>query len=314
MAANASSAIYLEQVVAITRNLKETKKEKPDMVVYHAYCPDGTAAAALFAYAFNLADNQLFAAQHGKKNNIPDGLYVVFVDFCYTLDEMKDIVSRSKKVLVLDHHKSSEEILQLKNNINVNLDMTRSACQMVWDYLSVVPYRPYYIDDIADRDLYKWTIPGSREVNSAMHFSSIFMNVRKFMEFMEAPMERPELYNIGKILEQDRDRRIKNVSKNAIRCQMGKYTIMALFCDYDILSDVGSCVSENNKDIDFVVIYRYAIEKNEWYLSLRRRKDSALDLSVVAREFDVEGGGHPAAAGITLREHINNVIKPLPKV
>jgi oligoribonuclease NrnB/cAMP/cGMP phosphodiesterase (DHH superfamily) len=226
---------------------------------------------------------------------------------------MKDLLSKSTRVIVLDHHKSAESLMEIKDpKFELNLDMQRSGCQMAWDYLYPQQHpRPFYIDSIADRDLYIWKIPDSREICSALHYQEVFATLEHFIEFAKSPIDRDSLRLIGGVLEKDRARRIKNASSRGIPCILGnKYRVMAVSCDNDILSDVGNQLVEDNQNCDFSLIYRYDIKSQEWWISLRGRKGSKIILGDVCKEFDPKGGGHPLAAGFSIKSHINDILKP----
>jgi oligoribonuclease NrnB/cAMP/cGMP phosphodiesterase (DHH superfamily) len=288
---------------------------KPDLVIYHGNCPDGVAAAALFAIAYEELDvkKSFVAAKHGKYDDIPSGLTIILLDFTYPLPDMKDLLSKSTRVIVLDHHKSAESLMEIKDpKFELNLDMQRSGCQMAWDYLYPQQHpRPFYIDSIADRDLYIWKIPDSREICSALHYQEVFATLEHFIEFAKSPIDRDSLRLIGGVLEKDRARRIKNASSRGIPCILGnKYRVMAVSCDNDILSDVGNQLVEDNQNCDFSLIYRYDIKSQEWWISLRGRKGSKIILGDVCKEFDPKGGGHPLAAGFSIKSHINDILKP----
>lgn len=52
--------------------------------------------------------------------------------------------------------------------ILAEFDMNRSGSQMAWDYFFPDFARPAMIDYIADRDLWRFKLPGSREIAAVL--------------------------------------------------------------------------------------------------------------------------------------------------
>src|SRR3990167_3750811 len=154
-------------------NNKKDKIKQFDAIIYHGPCPDGTGG--LWSACYYKPIEIRYACKAGV-NPIDDytGMNVIFVDICPTLDYLLNLVKKAKYVVILDHHKSSERMildntskLSEISNLHIEFDMKRSGCQIAWDYFFDNIQRPFFIDYIADRDLWTWKLPHSKEINSA---------------------------------------------------------------------------------------------------------------------------------------------------
>lgn len=266
------------------------------IVIFHGGCPDGVGAAWCFK---DLAD-EFYAASFGK--TIPLELVedkkVIFVDFTYRRDEMKTIIEVAEDVIVLDHHKTAYDLEGLEN-LTLNLDMDRSGAQMAWDYVNNNKPRPWFIDDIADRDLWQWKIPNSKYTTRAMHAQNYYKTIEDFDKLVG--QDREKFVDLGKILCEMDEEIYTSLCKRAIDCictsvkdPSKKWKVKVVECDHMYASEVGNRLS---KTCDFAAIYRYDLPSDEWWISMRANGE--IDLTEVAKLFD-KGGGHKSAAGITL--------------
>jgi|APGre2960657404_1045060.scaffolds.fasta_scaffold00514_7 c-di-AMP phosphodiesterase-like protein len=76
---------------------------------------------------------------------------VVVVDICWDADIMKWLMLFSKKFIVIDHHKSNENVVKSKLYTHI-FDVTKATCELMCEYLEILPY-PDIIKIIADQTL-----------------------------------------------------------------------------------------------------------------------------------------------------------------
>jgi oligoribonuclease NrnB/cAMP/cGMP phosphodiesterase (DHH superfamily) len=136
------------------------------LVIYHGHCMDGACAAWVARHA--LLDKgapgvQLHSATYGEAPPHVSGRDVVVVDFSYKRDALIDMARVAKSLRVLDHHKTAQEDLQ--GLPFCKFDMNRSGAGLAWDELVGGP-RPWLVDYIEDRDLWRFKLPESEVVNS----------------------------------------------------------------------------------------------------------------------------------------------------
>src|SRR3989338_11367907 len=195
-----------------------------DIVIYHKNCPDGIAAAWVYwnTYKDKVIDPDVIYHEMvaGKYSLDSDYLNitnkkVLMMDVCPNKEEIKEILSKVKHLTILDHHKSAErDIEELKTvglpseRQNVIFDMKRSGCQIAWDFFNKDTVRPWFIEIIADRDLWKWELPDSKELGSYMYNFNFYKSkeaLEKLTSFTKIEIDSAR--EIGKVLiqiEQDR--------------------------------------------------------------------------------------------------------------
>ena len=183
---------------------------------------DGLAAAWIFVHQFK--ECPVIGCKHGKPPPDISNQHVVIVDFSFPREQLIVLTTKNKSVIVLDHHKSAErDLIDLNiSNITTIFDMSRSGCQLAYDYIYGEGLnRPCFLDIIADRDLWTWRIPET--------FSKGYNSLEK--------ME--ELYNANETLKNElllRGQRNWKQTKNN-----RKYCKKCIKCYYDFLP------SDNNE-------------------------------------------------------------------
>lgn len=312
-----------------------------NVVIYHGGCSDGAAAAWCMSLILD-NDTTLYHAGKFNENypDIKDK-NVIFVDFSYKLEQMIKLIREAKTVLVLDHHQSSKKLeIITDENFSLLLDINRSGSQIAWDYVrqlytvtttsmpakyfsssyentpvnieqnDIVDYvmsfedgdRPWFIDDIAERDLWKWSIPESKDSTKGMYESG-FNKVNSFYNLIY--LTRESFVTKGRILNEYDEKKCKNITNTAIDCYASvsdndkKWRCRVVQCDYSYASEVGSQLVADGL-VDFSVMYRYLLDKDEWRLSVRALNTKSIDLVKILTKFDTNAGGHSHAAGFSI--------------
>ncbi len=277
-----------------------------DLVIYHGGCPDGIAGAWCFwKYVLNKDNSKFYGGKHNE--NPPDvkDKNVVFVDFSYNFDVMNLLLKEAKSIRVLDHHKSSTDITKIDSLLfSYVFDMNRSGAQIAWDEVTSNAIRPWFIDDIGDRDLWKWKRMESKNTTRSMFGLGYYENFEKFDQLSLIDMDK--MIMIGKILNDDDEQQYVKTCSRAIDCiaisndPSKTWKVRIVECDHSIASEVGNRLVKD-KLCDFSVMFRYNIKDDEWWLSCRSLKGQNIDLTTILKEFDSNAGGHPESAGMTLK-------------
>ena len=286
-----------------------------DTIVYHSPCSDGTAS--LWAAEHYKSINNKVACKAGYSPNEEFiNQNILFVDLCPRTDYLLKLSRNNNNIVILDHHKSayemiyeSEEIKEI-NNINTVFDMDRAGCQITWDYFFPDLERPFFIDYIADRDLWKWKLRNSREINATLFEANIIdhTNLQKLNDLLiDSEIKKNKLITEGEIILRSNKREIEVASKVAIESifnyENNDYKVwLAGNISPGLRSELGNYLLDKKfKDEtlpDFCATWQYFPPKNEWWISLRGNENSP-DLSKIA--FQLDGGGHKTAAGFTIK-------------
>ena len=219
-----------------------------NVALFHKNCPDGYGALSGVVYKLGIkellydeerdivytSDENFFAIpiNHGTDFTRLREILTHYTPYSFTL-YMVDIFvpgiyevirehTNVKKVIVIDHHKTAEEILkrgvppEVKDKMELHIDHTHSAAALVWKVLN--NQIPEVIKYIEDRDIWKWEFPDSKYVLTALD-AKVF-NVLKPNEVVEKLLEltkdfpKEELAREGKAMIEFKESVIKLLLKN----------------------------------------------------------------------------------------------------
>jgi len=298
-----------------------------DLILYHGDCPDGHTAAWVFWHHFNLLDDLVYhmiGCQHSQPPPDVTGKKVAILDFSYKRDVLTEMASKAESILILDHHKSAEmDLMDLNlSNVKCVFDMTRSGAQIAWDYCNmlkgreVMYSRPWFIDYVADRDLWHHRLPHTHEISAAMQHYGYFREFLKLEVLYRVccPNEVPvlawkslpmieQLIETGSVLVEVNKKECDEYARYAVPTLFcGKYKVYLAGCPRKYRSEVGNLICTFHKErCDFSAVYWFDFKSQEWWISLRARDDSKIDLSVITSQIP-NGGGHPKAAGFSCKD------------
>lgn len=294
----------------ITAKLIDSNKN--DIVIYHANCMDGMGAAyaastvlggdadyLAAAYDDPLPDISLFALKN-----------VYIVDFSYPADYIRKLGLVAASVTILDHHKSAEKELVgqiFPKGVTVLFDMERSGAGITWDWFhevyangEPVP-RQQLINYIEDRDLWRFKLPHSREVNAYIALHDVQPGVYAHMaKELENHQRFQEIVVSGALLLEQQEKIAGKICKLAFERSLwspeGNKRVMFINTS-TMISEVGNMLLEKNPHIDFVAGWFDKGDTGEVRRVWSLRAKDRFDCSVLAKKFG--GGGHPNAAGFT---------------
>jgi hypothetical protein len=264
---------------------------------------------------------------------------VIIVDFSYKPEVMTTILQQCKKLTWIDHHKSAilaaEEYsrlykpklyyddLDFPNNYCHYLDLEHSGAKLAWKFYFDARMQdpPPLINHIEDRDLWRFTLPGTREINAALFSYPYDFEVwDKLMD----PGMIPTLLNEGVGIERKHHKDIAELVKVCARfisfdAGPRRYIVPICSLPYTLTSDAGHLMCKMmelgelkipkgvylaphpamNKPDNFAMCYWDT--KDHRIFSLRSLPGGA-DVSLIAQFYG--GGGHKHAAGFkVLRDH-----------
>lgn len=274
----------------------------PDLVIYHDNCYDGFTAAWLLHKAFPRA--RFIGASYGQPRPAVSGNTLV-VDFSFPREEMvacfEAATEAGDEFLVLDHHKTAQEACAGLDFCV--FDMDRAGCQMAWDWLAsqerdpILPKfvraprsgpkgRPWLVEHVADRDLWRMALPDTPAVHA--YYSTVPMTFADWDAL--AGMDRAEVVRLGLAVRQGIDRYCEKVAAEALRAETQWGPTWIVNAPYLNASELVSWIVAHTSD--------------EWAVAWFQRRDGHFQYSLRGRGRDVSeiaksygGGGHIGAAG-----------------
>ena len=275
---------------------------KKILVVYHANCADGFTAYWVAKRHFDfLAQEEdievTYKAGSYGDNHYPDFRVdeVYILDFSYKRRKMLEIIRKAGRVIILDHHKTAiNELSDLLKNGKMEgiLDNDRSGALITWDYFnppSEDVETPVLVRYVSDRDLWKFELPHSKEVNSAIFSYEMTYENWQWLSTRTAI----ELFSDGEAILRKHEKDVKALAKDAVRGTILGHEVPIVNANYTYGSDIASLLAEGEKFAAY-----YWMRGEEIKFGLRSSKDGGLDVSEIAEHFG--GGGHKHAAGFNL--------------
>lgn len=254
----------------------------------------------------------IFKILSKKKINLKDYSHLIITDLTFSFEIMHSFYKVFKNNLIwIDHHKRACEDIEkkfsdLKIKINGLRDPNYSASYLVWKFFKKQK-APEFVEIVQQVDLWSFKTPGYREYVAGINdFKGPFKreNIKYIlnkMDFETFNKDKQEIINKGKIIIEIQNKNIKEqLFSGKIITFFGKkaFIINSLYIA-SVFAEVFFNQSDKKyKDVEILIIWYKEYNSDKFKFSLRRKKDSKVDLSKIAQEF--QGGGHPAASGFTL--------------
>lgn len=259
------------------------------VVIYHASCSDGFAAAWVAHKV--LPNAQYYPATHGQSPPDITGKDVYLFDFAYKRPLMKQMMKQAKSLVVFDHHKTAME--DLDGLPCCHFDLTKSGATLAWEVFRdrIKGDMPWILAYAEDHDLARHTLPFSREINAALHSYPFDFNVWDALErlYPTSCITNSPLVQDGKSILRFQDRLVEMVVQHATEVDLDGYHIWAANTSL-VHGEVANRLAERGP---FGIAW-YKREDGKFVYALRST-DIGADVSAIAWAHG--GGGHQHAAG-----------------
>jgi hypothetical protein len=294
-----------------------TNNDNFDVCIYHSPCTDGLVAA--WAIRKLCPNVELMKCTAGAN---PTGMRekeleqfrsknVIFVDICGTPEYISKLAEVAETVVVIDHHTSYYKKFEgeFPENVYYIFDEGKAACELVWEKLISRRRVPWFVQYVADRDLFQERMPHSRAISQALYDGYHIRSFDGLDGLYNTPKDdvdalKDELARKGASTLLVRNELVKSAAKCAKWCEYKTYNIWLYTCPKFVMSDVGARLMtwrfDNGELPDFVVGWLYDVEKHQFKLSFRSSSGSKVDVSEIAMAIARGGGGHRTAAACTI--------------
>lgn len=278
------------------------------LCIYHGNCADGFTAAWVVRKALGAADVDFHAGVYQDPPPDVTDRKVIIVDFSYKKPVLQKMAKKAQSILILDHHKSAAEdlddlplpprdtdpsrMLALPDSgIFARFDMGKSGAQLAWDHFNVYTRPPALVDYVGDRDLWRFQMAASREVNAYVFAHDYtFENWDKLADLIatnaRAAAER------GGAIEQKHHKDVAELVRvTQRRMQIGGHSVPVANLPYTLTSDAGNIMAAGEP---FAACYWDTPDGRVFSL---RSTAEGLDVSAIAKAY---GGGHERASGFRM--------------
>lgn len=263
-------------------------------ILYHNDA-DGFAAAMAAWMRYGDTGANYIEVRYGKPVPvIPTGTKQLFIlDFSYSR-EVCDALATRYELVVLDHHKTAQAALE--DAPYAIFDMNKAGCELAWEHFFPAEPLPDLLTYVADRDLWVWELPYSKEVNAWIatlpkRFSEWATVARGCIGQQAVMCGQAVLANQAHLLE--------IMASGAKFIEIAGLPAVVVNSTQALHSELAEFLGQRFPGAAIVAIYNdQANGTRKW--SLRTTRDD-VDVSDIARQYG--GGGHRKAAGFELPAH-----------
>lgn len=286
------------------------------LCIYHGKCADGFTAA--WAVKAAIGDCDFHPGIYGEPPPDVTGRDVIMVDFSYKRPVLDTLASAAQTLVVLDHHKtaaadlaglpppadgpwSPDGMLHWARECNAPcachalFDMERSGAQIAWDYFHPGKPRPLLVDYVGDRDLWRFKLIWSREVNAFIFAHEYtFANWDYLGRLLCTSMEVQRVADMGSAIEKKHHKDVAelvDVTRRTMR--IGGMDMPVANIPYTLTSDAGHLMAKHDQGV--AACYWDTPAGRVFSL---RSTESGPDVSAIAKGYG--GGGHKNAAGFQM--------------
>lgn len=259
-------------------------------ILYHNDA-DGFAAA-LAAWLIYRDDAHYVEVRYGEPVPlIPQGTtHLYILDFSYSRAICDDLASRYA-LTVIDHHQTAKA--ELEGAPYALFDLTKAGCELAWEYFHPTAPLPELLAYVADRDMWTWELPSSREVNAWI--GSLPKNFPEWRRIVATGIDRDAILCGYSILASHRQL-VRMMAEGAKVAYIAGWPAIVVNSGPALVSELGEYLGELFPAASLVAIYHDQPDGSRKYSLRTRRFD--VDVSAIAQQFN--GGGHRKAASFIL--------------
>jgi len=261
------------------------------LCIYHGNCADGFSAAWCFWRKFGDGADYLAGVYQTPPPDVT-GRDVYLVDFSYKRPVVEAMIAVAQSVTLIDHHKTAIEDLHGLVGLAQFTDLERSGATLAWDYLFPDEPRPLLLGHIEDRDLWRFKLSGTREIQAnVFSYEYTFDLWDKLMAAGQT--ELLQMTVAGAAIERKHHKDIAELLKVCQRRMViGGVDVPVASLPYTLVSDAAHKMAQGEP---FAACYWDTAAGRIFGL---RSTDDGADVSAIAKQYG--GGGHQHAAGFTV--------------
>jgi uncharacterized protein len=277
-------------------------------VLYHANCCDGFCAAWVL-HKWRWPDAEYIHINYSDP--VPwekiDGNDVIVADFSFKRPVMLEVAERARSIVVLDHHMSAQK--ELDGLPFCTFDMSKSGGRLAWEYLFQersprfdIKSPPLLVKYTEDRDLWRWRLDASKEINMAIRSYPMDFETWDHLEKIF-----PTLRTEGEAILRFQNQHIEAAKGYCRRVNLRDPATDPLFADVPFINATFSISELLNAILDAegedgAKIACAWFQRSDGLYQYSLRSVGSIDVSEFASSRG--GGGHKNAAGFEAKEFL----------
>lgn len=294
-----------------------------EIIAFHANCPDGFGAAYARRCAGGDRELEFHGCTYGKDNKHffdalssadPETTAVTIVDFSFDLETMTRICETFASVVWIDHHETAESLVpavEAYGNATVVFDKNHSGATLAWDFYCSDRVLPALFSYVEDRDLWRFRLPESKKVSSALWHKmrgyaydpkteNIEVVFARMDEVFAASVE--DMIGVGTVLQENIDMECEKAEKKSfplfieVAPDVYKECVGVFASNYQ--SEIGNYLATKTDKVACLLSPATGVGGRMWSLSFRSvtgGEATAVDFAKA-----LGGGGHVHAAGASV--------------
>lgn len=266
------------------------------LILYHGNCYDGFGAAwaAWRKFGDKAEYRPCFYGMEPPADWWERDCYVL--DFSFPAKIISNRILGDQTLMmnlttfrVIDHHKTAQEDLKEQPGY-CTFDMNKSGAILAWEYFHPGSPPPDLLSYIEDRDLWRFALPGSRELSNWMRSWPMEFGLwNQLAEQVGSSLEN--VVDEGRAIVRFQDQMVSTMCDNAKLQDVGGYEVPVANATV-FFSEVGEELCKRYPDALFSAYY---LDRKDGQRQWGLRSRNGFDVSAIAKKYG--GGGHHAAAG-----------------
>lgn len=222
---------------------------------------------------------------------------IYFIDCSLKIQEMLNLALKNK-VILIDHHISSEETANLLPGSV--FDDKHSAAFLSWKYFQGGKKAPLIVLYVEDYDLWKFKLPNSKELTTILNLYSFNFKVwDKISKMFQDKTKRKELIKKGRAIVDYQKYLIGDLAGKGEEVIFEGYDSVAVNSPI-LSSEISNHIYTKTGKIGIIWSYK---GKRKQKIGVSLRGGGEINLADVAKKYG--GGGHKASAGFAIDGKIN---------
>jgi len=267
-----------------------TMPKQKIVVIYHGKCPDGFGSAWAAWKKFGTRAAYLPARDRSAPPIPLKNKIVYIIDYTYDEPIIKKLIKDNIRVTAIDHHVSQESATKLTDHYRY--DVKHSGATLAWKYFHPLKKVPMLLRYVEDRDLWRWTVPHSREMLMLIDLApQEFKAWSRLAKDVDDPQVHATYLKKGALLDFQYRSLYEKLLPNAEPVSFAGHKIYALNCPYYFADDLGHELAKITKT--FGLLWN----ESGGRIRCSLRSYGTVDVSKIAKKYG--GGGHRLASGFS---------------
>ncbi len=264
--------------------------EQKIVVIYHGDCPDGFGGAWAAWKKFG-AKAAYLPARDRSAPPVPLKNKIVYaIDYTYDAPIIKKLLKDNIRVTAIDHHVSQADATKLTENYLY--DVKHSGAVLAWQYFHPGKKMPMLLRYVEDRDIWKWTVPHSREMLTLVDLAPFeFKSWSQLAKDIDDPRTHAMYLKKGTLLELHYRSLYEKLLSSAEPVKFAGYRVFALNCPYYFADDLGHVLALKTRS--FSLLWN----ESSGRIRCSLRSAGTIDVGKIAKKYG--GGGHRQASGFS---------------